>query len=487
MNRNLYTIFSLATGMSLLLLLTVFGESGGFLLASLLTGSLALLFLIQYKRPVLGLAIILLGIGPWYWGIDIGKLPKVFVDEMLLLLYTVYFFLSYAALRQKRLFTGDKLTVMSLIIMLCTQSVSFLYNETNYDAVRNYLETYVFGILLYFIFLNETDEKNLGFIVNAIVLTTVLLSIAMLVEWALNYNPVMERAEDMLYLSPQLSRITGNVYRPYATFFHPSESGTFLAMGLPFVYYKAAASRKLWSWEALLVALVLAAIVINYTRGVWLAVWLCAFIYIRQLRRPLLYFTLPAIILGVLIASVFQDAPFARRLFDPTNIIARIFYWDIALDIFKQHPLIGVGHMNFKNVYLDFVRNISSGVEFDIRRVVVPDSLYLSTLVEFGLLGLGSLLAFWSIAITRLRRADVQLKVQLRGPYGDLAACCIQGISIYILAGLLADVHQFTKATKLAFILLGFGFSMMGSAFPNLAGSDKTASPPRGSQAGDQT
>lgn len=479
MSRNFYTLFAIATSVILLLLLTAFGEKGGFFLSALLTGALALLLLGRYQRPILGLAIILLGTAPWYWGVDIGALPKVFADEGLFLLYGGYLMLAFIGLKQKPFFTGEPLVTAALLTMIGIQSLSFFFNDTSYIAVRNYLETYVFGALLYFIFLNETNENNLDFITNAIVLTAAVLALGMIVEWAVSYNPIMAHAKDTLYLSPELSRITGNVYRPYATFFHPSEGGTFLAMCLPFVYSKAMTSRKLWGWQTLLVVLVLGAIVINYTRGVWLAVGLSAFIFIRPLRRPLLYLTLPAIGFGVLITAAYQDLPFVRRLFDPSNLLARTFYWDVALDVFKQSPLIGIGHMNFKNVYLDFVRNLAPGVQFDVYQVFVADSTYLSTLVEFGLLGLASIAGFWCIAIGRLRRLYVRLTVQPNEAYRNLALCCMQGISIYILAGLLADVHQFTKTTKLVFILLGIGFSTARVYLPIPAEIRKIASSPQ--------
>jgi hypothetical protein len=108
----------------------------------------------------------------------------------------------------------------------------------------------------------------------------------------------------------------------------------------------------------------------------------------------------------------------------------------------------------------------------------VADNTYLSTLVEFGLLGLAGLIGFWCIAIGRLRRLYVRLTLQPNEAYRNLVLCCMQGITIYILAGLLADVHQFTKTTKLVFILLGIGFSGLRVYLPIPAEDRKTASSP---------
>jgi O-antigen ligase len=454
---NAYHLITLLAALLPIPLLAVFGVKG-LAVGVVFFGTFVLLYLLfRFHVPMLGLAVLLLGIGPFYWGIDVGGLPKVFADEALFLLYAGYFILACFVLGRKKFTAGDPLTAGSLGLLIAVLLLGFLYNDANYIAFRNFIETYVFGAILYFLFVNEVDERNADFLINVIIATTLILSMAMLVERATNYNFLMARLDDALYLSPELAEMTKGVYRPYATFFHPSEAGLFVAMGIPFVIHRAREDKRpRWG---LIAALAVLAVIVNYTRGVWLAVGLAAVVFNRKFRRHLLYLVPLSCVLALLVASAFQDVPFAKRLTDPTNLMTRFFYWDLAWDIFKQHFLLGIGHMNFKEVYLDFVRTISLDVRFDVGQIFVADSVYLTTMVEAGILGLAALLAFWTAVVSRMPRLAVRLR-EAGSPGCDLPLVCLHGISIYLAAGLLADVHHFTKATKFVFVLVGMGFAL---------------------------
>ncbi len=460
------------------MLLSVLGGKGWFLPPAMLAGCISLVMLFRYSRIFLGLAIILLGIAPCSWGVDVGGLPKLFADELLFLIYAGYFGLEYFILKNKRFRAGDLTTSRLLIALLCILSLSFVGNETNYTAVRNYIETYIFGFMLYFIFFNEAEDKNINLIINAIVITAALLSIGMFLEWGFRYNPVMKSSLDFLYLpaemtrntgtlylSPEMSRAAGAVYRPYATFFHPSEGGLYIAMCLPFVYHKFKESERVAKGVVLIIMLtVITAVSINYTRGVWLALVVSILIYIYQIRPSLLALIIFLIVFMIIAVYSLQDLLFDRRLIDPQNLFNRFFYWHLALKIFCKNIFLGIGHMNFKEVYMSFVSTIPLGNPLDPRHISVVDSIYLTTLAEFGVFGLTALLAFWIGALTRLKRLCRWLKNIGDKAGSNLSLLCLQSITIYLLAGFMADVHQFGKATKLAFIILGLGFSTMKQA-----------------------
>ena len=456
--RSVFSIVALLPALALIPLLAVFGVRG-MTLEVVLFGTLVVLYLLfRFNVHMLGLAVLLLGVSPFYWGLDLGGLPKVFADEALFLLYAGYFLLTYLIVHRKSISMGDSMAAATLGALVLVQFFGFLYNGTSYVAFRNFIETYVFGMMLYFLFANEVDEQNVDFLINIILAMTLLLALAMVIEKITNYNFFMSRAKDVLYLSPELSKITKGVYRPYVTFFHPSEAGTFVAMGLPFVFYRARKSKGISA--VAMTGLVLLSIIVNYTRGVWLAVAVTATIFIKRLRWHLLYLAPLSLILLVFIATLFQDLPFAQRLTDPKNLLARFFYWDLAWDIFKEHFLIGIGHMNFKEVYLSYIRTISSDVQFDVNQLFVADSVFLTTMVEAGLLGLVALLTFWTAVVIRLQRLARYLHDVANSATAALPTVCLQSISIYLVAGLLADLHQFTKITKFAFIIVGIGFAL---------------------------
>lgn len=460
-NYTLYSLLAIIPAALLFIFLSAMGEKGGFLFVAILCAILGVVVLFKFNRQFLTLALICLGLFPWTYGLDAGSFPKIFGDEVLFLVYFGYFALVYILLRHKRMSLGDPVTACLLMTAIIVQTIPFLFHDTDYIAIRNFLETYVFGLLLFIVFTNETDSKNQVLFTNAIIFTAVILSLGLMVEWIAEYNPFMEKTTDIVYLSPQLAEITGGVYRPYTTFFHPSEAGTFIAMCLPFVYRKAVDSRKIWSWPSVFLAIVLAAIMLNYTRGIWLAVGISTLIYVHKLRRHLLYLIPIAAIMFLIVILVFPDMPFVKRLTDPKNLYARFFYWGVAFDAFKENVVFGIGHMNFKNVYLDFVREISRNIQFNVRNVFVADSIYLTTMVEAGLLGISALLCFWGAVIIRLRRSREALRKIGRNAESAFLMVCLQSITIYLLAGLLADLHQFTKATKFVFIVLGMACSVI--------------------------
>jgi len=76
-------------------------------------------------------------------------------------------------------------------------------------------------------------------------------------------NPIMEHQLDITYISPQLAQITNGVYRPYVSFFHPSEAGTFMALVFPLCFARLLASDRNLRHCLLLVA---AGLFINATR-----------------------------------------------------------------------------------------------------------------------------------------------------------------------------------------------------------------------------
>jgi O-antigen ligase len=185
------------------------------------------------------------------------------------------------------------------------------------------------------------------------------------------------------------------------------------------------------------------------------------------LRRPLraIATSAPAaLFVGWVIYAAFRSTPFIRRLTDPIDLLERLEYWKIALRIIAGHPLLGVGHMQFKKIYLQYVTDVAN---FDISTVFVADNMFLTTSVEHGLLGLISLLALMIYVYYLLRRQRTALSLRGLDAKASMVRCSELALIIYAATGCLADIHQFTKVTKFFFILLGLGLAQgVGSARP---------------------
>ena len=416
----------------------------------------------SFPAPTLGAAIWCLGLVPFHWGLQTGVFPKLFGDEALLLLYLAVFPVLY-------LFTdrswrhGFRALYIVLGLFLLTQAVSFVY-PSDLVSFRNFIETYILGALLLVLVLQEASTSDSETIARFIVWATVLIAALSIVERIFQRNPVMENS-NALYASAELVKITEGVYRPYVSFFLPSEGGTFMALGAPFAV-RAWLVRRSWA-SALALVIITAGLSVNATRGVWVGIAVAALFALRRPLRVIATSAPAALFVGWIIYATFGSTPFIRRLTDPSDLLYRFEYWKIALRIFAVHPLLGVGHMQFKKIYLLYITDLSKVVNFDISTVFVADNMFLTTLVEHGLLGLISLLALLTYAYYLLRKLRTALSLRGLDAKASMVRCSELALIIYAVTGCLADVHQFTKVTKYFFILLGLGLAQrVGSASP---------------------
>lgn len=451
----------IAGALLLVVALAFTGVAGMFVAAALCLQVVFCAVAASFPGATMGAAIWCLGLVPFYWGVQTGVLPKLFGDEALLLLYLAAFPVLY-------LFTdrpwrhGFRALYIVLGLFLLTQALSFVY-PSDLVSLRNFIETYILGALLLVLVLQEASNSDSETIARFIVWATVLIAALSIVERIFQRNPVMENS-NLAYASAELVRITEGVYRPYVSFFHPSEAGTFMALGAPFAV-RAWLVRRSWA-SALALAIITAGLSVNATRGVWVGLAVAALFAVRRPLRVIAISAPAALFAGWVTYAAFGSTPFIRRLTDPSDFFYRLEYWKLGLRIFAGHPLIGVGHLQFKKVYLQYVTDLSN-LNFDISTVFVADSMFLTTLVEHGLLGLISLLALLIYAYYLLRKSRTALSLLGLDAKASLVRCSELALIIYAVTGSLADIHQFTKATKYLFILLGLGLAQaIGSAGP---------------------
>ena len=66
------------------------------------------------------------------------------------------------------------------------------------------------------------------------------------------------------------------------------------------------------------------------------------------------------------------------------TFFSRFEYWILAVKSVVTHPFIGVGHMQFKTLSLDYVQDTSNLAHLDMAKVAVADNMYLTTAMERG-------------------------------------------------------------------------------------------------------
>jgi O-antigen ligase len=447
-----------------------FGQTGILLGVVLMTGITALFAASAKRTALICLGVLALGLSPFFLGLDLnapGLFPKIFYDELPLILLVglgaVDLLQGQHPAPQPKYWVWPGIGLLALTLPL-------LFNDLTYVAVRTYLETAVFGYLLYFIMLLETPEAKAEAICTALVVMTVALSLLGLAEYVLKQNPVLENAVQdgvvgFTYFSPKLMSQLKASYRPYITFFHPSEAGTFVAMGLPFVL-RAARSMTRKALGAVLVCLVLACIIVDFTRGVWVALIIAGLIFYPKIRPWVLLAGILAIGGMAIMTTAAPDSPFLKRMFDPTNLYIRFFYWKVGLNVFADNFLFGVGYMNFKQVYLSYVGTVSPELLTEIGKIFVADNFLLTVAIEHGVVGLIGLALLFGLPAAFVWRGLRGQGLTWNSAKDTMPVAVLMALVIYLASGLLVDVHDFAKATKLYFILAGFGVALMHAKRP---------------------
>jgi O-antigen ligase len=205
-----------------------------------------------------------------------------------------------------------------------------------------------------------------------------------------------------------------------STFGHPNYMASYIA---PLLFWALFFSLSR-GWRLRKIAgaasavLILAALIVGGTRGGWLGVVVGAVPFYVLLtfspayRRQLLF----AGGLGVLlvIVALFLPLPFlkvrfdlAERLLASKEITERFYYWMIALEMFKEHWLLGVGYANYNVLFWDTVSLFQERESSEYFRFILTDNVrgvapiyvhndYLQIATETGALGILTWLALWS-------------------------------------------------------------------------------------------
>ncbi len=98
--------------------------------------------------------------------------------------------------------------------------------------------------------------------------------------------------------------------------------------------------------------IILTAIALSLTRSMWVGIFVSCGLFLVYYKPRILYFAVPALILSVLILPSSVKSR-VTSIFDMNNETNRdrIYMATIAFNIFKDHPLTGVGPNNIEHVY----------------------------------------------------------------------------------------------------------------------------------------
>lgn len=209
-----------------------------------------------------------------------------------------------------------------------------------------------------------------------------------LLEFALNYN--------LLYEDLVAAKIPGigKYNRSGSTLAHPISLGVFLIQTAPVLLYLFARSRKTSSrlfWGVALVVSALA-IEVTFTKGSWFTAGIIA-----AIAATLLIYRYPSIrkqvllLIAVTLASVLLLAALSTETISQSttseqrmeqSVAVREYLWRNSIPAFLENPIIGSGIFNSPVLLAEVTGN-----EYLLDRPLAIGNLYLTILVEFGVVG----------------------------------------------------------------------------------------------------
>ena len=269
--------------------------------------------------------------------------------------------------------------------------------------------------------------------------------------------------------------VSGKVplYRCSGTFTSPNALGGFLFISILMTYYLIFAEEKKFvrRWLHAAMALQIFTLAITFSRAAIFAtalsscIWLGSSLY-KGLKAPDLFLRRRLMILctSVLAFStclfLFYEQFFSRGGIVNYNKVVldadaeRMVYQKIAWEMFKDYPILGIGHNNFQIFSPRYVPKESSEVFF-----AKVHNIYLLVLAETGILGITFFLLFLLCLARSVRmiQSDEKLKVVFSISIGvSFVGCCDYyllhtphgKLLLFVVAGLLSLPWQTKTGSK---------------------------------------
>lgn len=277
--------------------------------------------------------------------------------------------------------------------------------------------------------------------------------------------------------------VSGRLTGPWAD---PNYYGAILVMMLPF-----AVDRALWSRTTagrllglIAIGLIVASLVLTRSRGAMLASICGAALYGLTLDRKsaTLYFG-AAVAAGFVVAGMLSDAIVARfsTVFEVAqtglppdlSVAERLSAWTVAVQLFYEHPVFGVGAGNYNTLYQTTANALNTTFS---GRPLSPHGLYLEVLSEHGVIGLAIFLGIIGAAFAGLLRA-----MAILGAQGEMRARALcAAFAVALASHLVAMVFLHGPGARLLWLFLAVGIAMPAIVRHRLAARAQDGASPAG-------
>jgi O-antigen ligase len=225
-----------------------------------------------------------------------------------------------------------------------------------------------------------------------------------------------------------------------------------IILNLTMILYSRAraAGKAALGWAALAIQFV--AIILTVTRGAWVALF-AGLVAVCLLLRNKTVLAVSAAAVAIVLVFALVTVEDTDRYISPTKLAhhidihagTRLVLWDVAWELFKAHPVVGVG-MGDYSIEADKLVG-----ERKVTTTTDTHNVYLQVLATRGLIGFVPFVLFWIVVLRSLFR------LKSRSPRGSLEwhyAVAAIGVTIAVLFGALTENNVDDEEVFIAYLFI---------------------------------
>jgi O-antigen ligase len=250
---------------------------------------------------------------------------------------------------------------LPLLLFCLTTLNSILWAEHpagGWVAVRKLV---LFLILLLSVNL-VASARHLGALFRGLFFVSALAGLVGTAQFVIQYHSVRHLHPDRVYYYMTLTRIHG--FMGHWMNFGGQQMLVFTAL-LAFLLLSASLAKGFLAGQegkgkglyGLVMAVVATALVLNFTRGVWLGCFV-ATLYIVARWKPRTLWVIPVLLVVAYLAAPSMIRRRVSLAFHPTDdpaLAIRLEMWGAGLRMVREHPWVGVGPENIPQVYTQYL------------------------------------------------------------------------------------------------------------------------------------
>ena len=388
-----------------------------------------------------GMLVLLVCAGPFMVGrmVDLGPgTPDISLERVLLLWAACVLVVQWLTRRRSLPVLGVEDGLLLAFLAWGLVSI-FLWKPGNVAQQLLDFGTYLLPLVAYLVVKSTANRERALFalIVPAVPLL-LIISLVVPGEWI----------SGMSILGVDSQPVAGTV-RSQSFFRSPWEFGTVagMLMGLCLFSLGTYVARPLRRLTALAIGVGAVAISLSFMRAAWLGMLTVVGILAwqnRKLRGLVFLGLLVLVLLGVAYSAVLvQSHLWTDRIAHTGNVIGRMLLLQQQWSLFLRNPVFGIGLGGLASTTFEFSRDFAT----------ISHNMYMSHLIDFGLLGLTYLAAIFMILA---KSVDTYRRLPRGKPVGkELVAALWAAVAVFLIAAATLETRLFMYVNVLLWVALG--------------------------------